>query len=184
MKTIYDLIESRRTVHSYKPEAIEPGILEKVIRAGHFAPNHKRTWPWRFTLVGPNKRKELADIAVALKQAKHELSEVKVQKIISKMTHPGGLVVVSQVKSEDSFRAKEDYASIACAIQNIYLAAHSESLGAKWSTGAVTRDKRTYEALRINSDEEEIVGFVWIGVPDTIPAVKRPEFETVFRRLQ
>ena len=34
---------------------------------GHFAPNHKLTWPWRFTVVGREGRVKIADRAVELK---------------------------------------------------------------------------------------------------------------------
>ncbi len=183
MKNIYDLIETRRTVHAYEPQSIDPALLEKVVRAGHFAPNHKLTWPWRFTLVGPETRKEVAAIAVAIKAADRELSDEKKNAVSTKITNPGGMLVVSQIRCDDSFRSKEDYASIACAIQNIQLAAHAEGLGSKWSTGDVTRDLRTYTALGIEPDAEEIVGFVWIGVPATTPTIKRPDFESIIRKL-
>lgn len=183
MKSIYELIETRRTVHSYKPQPVDPGLLEKIVRAGHFAPNHKLTWPWRFTLVGPTHRELLAKIAVAIKEEKQELSDEKRQRICEKVLNPAGLVVVSQIKTADAFRAKEDYAAVACAIQNIHLAAHFEGLGAKWSTGGLTRDQRTYDVVGIDSGDEEIVGFVWIGVPNTVPTIKRPDYETVLRRL-
>jgi hypothetical protein len=51
--------------------------------------------------------------------------------IIAKVSYPAGLVVVSQQGGDDDFRARKDYASIACAIENIQLAAHAESLGPK-----------------------------------------------------
>jgi hypothetical protein len=39
----------------------------------------------------------------------------------------------------------------------------SEGLGSKWSTGGVTTDTRTYQALGIDAAEQEIVGFLWAG---------------------
>ena len=134
--------------------------------------------------MGPKTRENLAELAVQVKAEKQALTDERKMAIREKITAPGGLVVVSQVKSEDTFRAKEDYAAVSCAIQNIQLAAHAESLGAKWSTGAITRDARTYEIIGIDVELEDIVGFVWIGIPRVVPAIKRPEFETVVRRLK
>ena len=33
----------------------------------------------------------------------------------------------------------------------------------------MTRHEKTYEIMNINPDVEEIVGFVWAGVPESIP---------------
>ena len=55
-----DLVISRRTIHSYRPEAIEEEVVQRALRAAHHAPNHKLTWPWRFTRVGPETRADLA----------------------------------------------------------------------------------------------------------------------------
>ncbi len=183
MKSIHELIETRRTVHRYDPSPVAPELLDKIVRAGHFAPKHKLTWPWRFTLVGPETRKKVADLAVTIKSGGNPISDEKKAAIEAKILNPGGMVVISQIRSEDSFRSKEDYASIACAVQNIQLAAHAEGLGTKWSTGAITRAPETYAILGIDSEVEEIEGFIWVGTAAVTPSVKRPEFETVLRKL-
>jgi hypothetical protein len=41
----------------------------------------------------------------------------------------------------------------------------------------------TYQTLGIDSTLEEIVGFIWIGVPAERPVVKRPPVEDFVRRL-
>ena len=183
MMSIYELIETRRTVHRYEPTPVAPELLDKIVRTGHFAPNHKLTWPWRFTLVGPETRQKVAALAVSIKSGGDEISDEKRAAIEAKILNPGGMLVITQLRCDDSFRSKEDYASIACAVQNIQLAAHAEGLGTKWSTGAITRATETYEILGIDAEQEEIQGFIWIGTAAVTPSIKRPPFETVLRKL-
>jgi nitroreductase len=89
--------------------------------------------------------------------------EAAVQKLKAKMLNPAELLVVCQVRHAKADVAREDYAAVACAVQNAMLSFWSEGLGSKWSTGAVTTDERTYAALRVDPASEEIVGFLWAG---------------------
>ena len=180
---IFEAIKTRRTVHQYEPEVLEDEQVRRIVETGHYAPNHRLTWPWRFTLVGRQGRESIADRAVALKSVGRELSDSQVEKIRAKILNPGALVVVSQVSCVDDFQSKEDYAAVSCAIQNIALAAHAEGLGSKWSTGGITRDDRTYEVTGVNPEQEEIVGFIWLGTPKIVPSIKRPDFGEVMREV-
>ena len=90
--------------------------------------------------------------------------------------------MVSQVRSDDAFKAKEDYASVAMAILNLHLSVHADGYGAKWSTGGVTRHPETYATCGIDPAAEEIVGFVWVGVPRTTPRLAdRPPVTELLR---
>ena len=51
-------------------------------------------------------------------------------------------------------------------------------VGAKWSTGSITRDKQTYAALSIDIKTEQIIGFIKAGYAEKIPQVnKKPVSE-------
>ena len=75
-------------------------------------------------------------------------------------------MVVSQVRSADALQAKEDYAAVSCAIHNFTLALAARGVGSKWSTGSMTRHPIAYEVTQVDAEAEEIVGFIWIGVPE------------------
>jgi nitroreductase len=181
--TVLEAILSRRTVHSYEPSCLAEAELIEILEAGHFAPNHRLTWPWRFTIMGPEAREELARLAVDVKLKKGALSPKQREGIRDKMLTPAALVVVSQVRSDDDFQSKEDYAAVACALQNIALLCQSRGLGSKWSTGAITRSPELYELARIDFEKEESVGFLWVGEPKVMPKVKRPLFSQVFKTV-
>ena len=181
--TIEEAIKTRRTVHIYEPVEIDERLLGEFLEAGHFAPNHKLTWPWRFTVIGPKGRHAIAERAVEIKSDGRTLPETQQAKIRDKILNPSALVVVSQIRTDNEFQAKEDYAAVACAIQNISLAAHAQGWGTKWSTGGITRDSETYRVAAIDQTAEEVVGFLWVGKAKVTPTIKRPEFTTVYREV-
>jgi nitroreductase len=172
MDDVRRVILERRTVHDYSDRAIPEGALERAIEAAASAPNHRMTEPWRFTRVGRRSREELARISLDLKTqgGKAPLSPAGEAKARDKILKPAELLVISQVVDEDADVAQEDYAAVACAVQNILLSLASEQIGSKWSTGEVTTDPRTYSLLGVDSSRERIVGFLWIGYP----AVENP----------
>ena len=96
----------------------------------------------------------------------------------SKLINPATLIVVTQARAEDPFRNTEDYAATCCAIQNMMLAATAEGLGSKWSTGALTKHPDVCDILDIDIEAEDVVGFVWVGVPLKVPTIERPALET------
>jgi nitroreductase len=184
MMQISEALLTRRTVHAYTKDPVPEDALARALDAARYAPNHGLTFPWRFTRPGPVGRDAIAELYVRLKQeaSSNPLSSAKRQRYFNKVRDPAVLLVVSQVRSEDPFRAREDYASVAAAIQNLHLSVHADGLGAKWSTGGVTHHSETYAICSIDPAVEEIVGFVWVGVPRTVPQVaERPPLSTLVR---
>ena len=163
---VHQALLGRKTIHDYEPVAIPRDALLRALAAAIRAPNHRMTEPWRFTEVGPETRRELARISVDIKQQKAagQLDPSTEQATRDKVLSPAALIVVSQIRSNDATQSREDYAAVACAIQNFSLSLFAEGIGSKWSTGGVTRDPRTYRALGIDPGECEIVGFVWAGI--------------------
>jgi nitroreductase len=180
---VHAAIHERRTIHNYRPDAIAEGILERSLEAAHQAPCHKRTYPWRFVVVGPRTREEIANIAVALKSVDKPLSSEKVSAVQGKILNPAALVVVTQACCDDDFRSREDYAACACAIQNMALSLTADGVGSKWSTGGLTRDRGIYDVLGIDIALEEIIGFIWVGIAEETPQVKRPELSSLVREI-
>jgi nitroreductase len=160
---VQELILTRRTIHDYQPGAIPEGAVERAATAAMAAPNHRMTEPWRFVRVGPQGRRALVDISAELKGGAAALGEPALEKLRAKMLNPAELLVVCRVLHDDADIAREDYAAIACAVQNAMLSFWSEGVGSKWSTGAVTTDERTYATLGVDPKAEEIVGFLWAG---------------------
>jgi len=126
--------------------------------------------------VSQAHRKALLDLAFEVKSKGKPKSPAFVEKVRRKVLNPAHLVVVLQERKDDAFEAREDYAAIASAVQNMALIVHAEGYASKWSTGSLTTHPETYQLLAIDEAHEEIVGFIWIGVPELAspPTPKRP----------
>ena len=109
-----ELAASRRTIHRFRPGTVPSEALDAAFEAAHFAPCHRHTWPWRFTLIGDETRGKIDAASRAKKGA--GLSGEALTIFEEKMIHPT-LVVATQRRTQDPKQAKEDYAAVACAMR-------------------------------------------------------------------
>lgn len=170
------VLHTRRTVHLFAADPLPAGALDAALAAAIKAPNHRHTHPWRFTVVGGETRAKLAEIGVRLKGAKagKELPTEVAAKVRAKVTTAAELVVFRQLLHEDPGTREEDYASLACAAQNLMLSLRARGVYTKWGTGGVTRHDDTYALLGVNRETERIVGFLYCGYAAAVPNPSRP----------
>ena len=181
----HDALRTRRTAHLWTDVPVPEDVIQRGLEAAHMAPCHRLTWPWRFTVPGPEARETLFTLGVQLKAARRNVpaDDAFREKFIAKLRNPA-LIVVSQVRVDDPMRFEEDYAACACAIQNLCLSAHADGFHSKWSTGGLTRHEATYATLCIDPKLERIIGFVWIGVPSKHPSPpNRPDMDSYIRHV-
>lgn len=165
----YQLITTRRTVHSYLPEKVPDAILQRAIECAIHAPIHRLTFPWRFFYVGPETKAKIAALEIEAKR--------------KKFLGGGEIIVLGLEKSSRPDVAEEDYASLACAVQNMSLYLWSEGFGTKWATGAITQNLELHELLGTSPDKVRLCGFLWVGKPEAVPArPERPPVESLFFR--
>ena len=191
----------RRTINEF--EATLPpdweSSLEATISAAMHAPNHRRTEPWRFYLLGEESRGRICALNSEC-VASNKGEEAGRDKFRRWMAIPGWLVVTC-VKKKDSVdgggvggawdmgdpmgTAREDYAACCCAVQNLCLSLHSRGIGTKWTTGAVNFDDRFADAVGFNIEEEFTVGTIWFGTPIRTPSppTKRMGLEDVLTKV-
>lgn len=186
---LWDAILTRRSIKDFTADPVPAGAVERALSAGVWAPNHRLTQPWRFTVLGPQAQQALAAAAAedqaqtwpAGDDAGREKAQAgAAQKILSRPV----IVVVTYRLSPDQQQRREDFAATCCAIQNIQLAAWADGLGALWSTNRMTRHPATYSLLGVDAGEEEIAGFLYLGYPAGVPAPRlRKPLSEVMRRL-
>jgi nitroreductase len=142
-----DAIRLRRTLKAYEPEPVDAATVRELLELAVHAPNHHRTEPWRFVVVGPETIERLA---AATDDGKLRRSRTA--------------IVVGQHVDPDPEVAEEDYAACACAIQNIMLGARARGLASFWRTpkALLTPPARAILAL---PPEVRTVGLVHLGRP-------------------
>jgi nitroreductase len=185
---LLELLRARRSVFKFRPEPVPDTLVLQALEAGRWAPNHKLTEPWRFTLLGPETKAVLAPRFAELAQRKlppDATPERRAEALAMSRAKWEGkpvVVVVSQTPEADDFRREEDYAAVACAIQNVQLAAWALGLGSQWSTGALIRDPEAMAQAGI-PPEERVVGLIFLGFPAVVPEARRRPLDEVLRRV-
>jgi len=160
---LYEALRTRRSSGAFAPApAPSREVLERVIEAATWAPNHHRTEPWRFHVLSGDARGALARaIGNALPPDRDTPGERDA--IRAKLERsPVVIAVVQHVTGDDAVRTLEDYAACACATQNLLLAAHAEGLAAKWSTGKLARSPGATAYLGLGA-RDRIVAYVYAG---------------------
>lgn len=172
------LARARRSVFQFDVQRqVSWQDLEPLLEAGHWAPNHHLTQPWRFLVLGQQTQAQLAEVyahARALKQMKTReggdelFAQFKARAVERFMAMPVVVMVACQVVA-DPLQAEEDYAACCCAVQNLLLAAADAGLGAQWSTHPMIADAQVVRQLGLDSDGWRLVAMVYVGWPKMIP---------------
>lgn len=181
-RTIEEVIRGRRTIHNFTSEVPPFEQFEKAIELASWAPNHRRTEPWRFHHLGPETISAVVDLNARLVVEKKgpAAGEAKRERW---STIPGWLVVTSALSPDDTELEKEDYAACCCAIQNLSLYLWSAGIGVKWTTGAVTRHPEFYRLLNVDPAERQTVGVLWYGYAANVAQQKRQPVGEILTRL-
>lgn len=179
-KQLNNIMINRRTINEFDSK-LPPNwesCLEEAIGTAICAPNHKRTEPWRFHLLGEESIRKVCELnaeIVAEKKGK-EAGEKKLKRWLQM---PGWLVVTCKKSEGEQLDLnepmglnREDYAACCCAVQNLCLSLHASGLGTKWTSGPVNFDDRFAEAIGL-PDSEFVVGTIWFGVPTVVPSPPR-----------
>jgi len=171
MATFEDIVRGRRSIGKVKDEPVQRELVEKLIEAAVWAPNHFRTEPWRFIVMTGEGRRVLGEAHAAVASAGWaELTEEERAKrydaeIAKAFRAP--VVIAAVCSPSDDARAlpQEELAAAHAAVQNLLLAAHDNGLGAVWRTGAPVYHAKMKQAFQL-SEREELVGMIYVGYPD------------------
>ncbi|RUO81345.1 NAD(P)H nitroreductase [Idiomarina tyrosinivorans] len=165
------------TQRSSMPRLMEPGPsaeqLTLIHRAAVRAPDHMALTPYRFIEFAGADRQLLGDV---FQQAalNREYSDDVVERA-GQIPFRAPLVIACclQYRAHDKVPRNEQLCSAACATMAMQQAAFAQGLGAIWRTGWMAEDDYVREQLECG-DDDEIVGFLYIGTP-AVPTPIKPE---------
>jgi 5,6-dimethylbenzimidazole synthase len=140
---VYRAIAERRDSRHFLPDPVAPAVLHRLLQAAHQAPSVGFMQPWRFLrITDPALRATLHSLveqerqrtAEALDERGREFLKLKVEGL----RECGEVLVVALMPEREAHvfgrrtLPEMDLASVACAIQNMWLAARAEGLGMGW----------------------------------------------------
>lgn len=140
---VYKVIAERRDIRHFLPDPIASELLTRLLNAAHCAPSVGFMQPWRFIRISDTElraaihrlvEQERNQTAHALNEREAEFMRLKVEGI----RECGEVLVVALMDKRDDYvfgrrtMPEMDLASVACAIQNMWLAARAEGIGMGW----------------------------------------------------
>jgi 5,6-dimethylbenzimidazole synthase len=140
---IYRVIRERRDMRHFRPDPVDPVVLRRLLEAAHLGPSVGYMQPWRFIrITDPGMRSAIHALSEQEHRATAEACEGRADEVMSLklegIRECGELLVAALCDGRERYvlgrrtLPEMDLCSVACAIQNLWLAARAEGLGMGW----------------------------------------------------
>jgi len=174
---VMDVIRGRRSIGKMRQELPPRDAIETILEAGTWAPCHHVTEPWRFNVIAGDAREALGDVMAKAKvdrmTRQGKPTEGEFERAKAKALRAPVIIAVSVVPDAGPKVVEiEEVEAGAAAVQNMLLAAHSLGLATMWRTGDPAYHPVVKAFLGL-TPEAHIIGFVYLGYPETTPARAR-----------
>lgn len=176
--TVRDIVQSRRTNMLVDREREVPeGIIRDLCELALWAPNHKRTWPWRFAAFSGDGRVRLGDACAQDLISAGSDDEIKIKKVRSKYTRVPAVLVIGSAPDEHPTFHEENRDAVSAGIQNALLGATALGLASFWSTAPVIDGQHTLSLCGFEPGTR-LIGMIYLGWPsgEALPGM-RPDLE-------
>jgi nitroreductase len=183
-----EVIASRRSVfqQQYSGEQVNDAIVHQMLKNANWAPTHKLTEPWRFSVFTGAGLKKLAEfqgeIYKKVTRADNSFKEDRYQNLLTKPMQSSHIISIGMKRDpKKSVPEIEEIGAVFCAVQNMYLTATAYGVGAYLSTGGITYFEEAKEFFGLEK-EDKLLGFFHIGVPKMdVPKGNRKPIEQKVR---
>ncbi|ASU39003.1 5,6-dimethylbenzimidazole synthase [Herbaspirillum sp. meg3] len=143
IEAVYRVIAERRDMRHFLPDPVDTGLLQRLLQAAHLGPSVGFMQPWRFIRIADRSKRDAIHALVeqervltaqALEEREDEFMRLKVEGI----RECGEVLVAALMNGRERHvfgrrtLPEMDLASVACAIQNMWLAARAEGIGMGW----------------------------------------------------
>lgn len=179
---VIDTVEVIRTRRSVGQSLLVDGPdldhaeVVQAIESARWAPNHKRTEPWRFYLLDEARKRRLAELWGERLETTGSNPERAASKRAEWADVPGVVVVTCTSAAEaDETTRQEDYAAVACAVQNLCLHLWARGVATKWSTAHVSEHPGFWPLLGHQQApaDTRLVSLLFYGLAKDLPRPHR-----------
>lgn len=152
---------------------IDPLVVDRIVNAAQWAPNHKRTWPLRIVVISGDSRRALGD-TIAEAMAAHGDDDMKVMKTRGKFMRSPIVIVVAAAVGATTSETEENKYAVAAGVQNMLLMAESFGLAALWGSPAKGANTAITTLCSMESTDH-VMGIIYLGWPtQSVAAPLRP----------
>ena len=144
---VFEAIFTRRSIRRYSEKKIEKQMVDKIIRAGMYAPSAVNKQPWHYIVFHDQSTKDAI---------------MEVHKSSKMLKYAQACILVCY---DEDLQHDEGYGAIDCSAstQNMLLAAHALGLGACW-VGIYPRETRIAALKTLFQLPEKLIPFAVIAM--------------------
>lgn len=174
---VMEAITSRRSIPRMKPDPVPRDLLERLLAAAVWVPNHRLTEPWQFFVLEDEAKKRFAEIRREFRRGQlpnPQAPEVKpaLEKVYEDTVKtPVIIAVTSSLVDDPETREEDAWASFGAAYA-FMLGAWAHGVGTYFRTGAMRDDPALRELLGL-PENRRIIGIIYAGYPAEVPQKRR-----------
>ncbi|WP_372706606.1 nitroreductase [Brevundimonas sp.] len=152
--------------------------IGRILRLGARTPDHGKLFPWRFVVMGPNSRADLAKALAPL--ASRQTGPDKALKVLAKLTAaPTSVLVISSPVESPTVPVWEQQLSAGAVCMNIEHAAGALGYSSSWITDWYSYDPEALTLMGMKPGEK-VAGFIHIGtVAEALLERPRPDVASI-----
>lgn len=174
-----DLLLNRSSQPRLAAPAPEGQVFEHIMQAALRAPDHACLSPWKFIVCKGKGLSKLGDIYKAAAIA-NQASESDIERASQlPLRAPMVIVVACEYHEHPKVPWVEQVASASCAAHAMQMAAVAQGFAGIWRTGAYAQDPLVKAECGLK-EQDEIVGFLYLGTAVTKGAAKPPKSPTQY----
>lgn len=172
---ILELLKNRRShfQKEFNGQKAPNELIEDILEAAQWAPNHKLTLPWKFYVFHEESKTKLFEaIRIAIQNTSND--PIKLEKM-NQFEMPISHIIAIVLKPSTKVPEWEEIASLGAAVQNIYLALMQyPNFGGYWSTGLQTNSDELRSHLNLTTEDIHLGYFVVGGIDEPRTKSHRP----------
>lgn len=168
-QAIDSIIQNRRAIFPKtfdREKKVPKELIEQVLLNANWAPTHKKTEPWRFTVFAEAGLQKMADWLEKDYKAQNpgdSFSPMKSKKTTEKPLLSSAVIAIVMQRHPDSGLPEwEEIAAVSCAVQNLWLSVSAYGLAGYWSTPGAIERIGSFLDLQEN---QRCLGFFYLGYP-------------------
>lgn len=165
--SVSEIIKKRRATppRLFAKREVSKEIVEELLESANWAPNHKKTEPWRFKVFTGGAKAKLATDAKKVLLAKQKdgypVAKEKIEKFTSTLERvPVAIAIILERDKAGCLPEWEEVAAVSMAVQNMWLTATELDLAAFWATPPFV--EHFDDILEISKGQKSL-GFFYVG---------------------
>ncbi len=162
------IIRSRRSVFPpmFSGEKIADEEVMELLENANWAPNHKKTEPWRFRVFNGPSLQKLSDYLGDYYEKNtppEAFSQKKLEKTRKKPLMCSHIIAICMQRDpEERLPEWEELSAVSCAVMNLWLSVTAKGFGGYWSSPKAILEADEFLELEKG---EQCWGLFYLGIP-------------------